>query len=229
MGATVCICVNDLVQSVLRQRLLGNQVDTCCSGAEYDNNRTSINAVNQYKSITTAIRLKTLEDRKVSSRTFGFPELEPKARGALLLVDELKEKLRRERKIKETFSQDGRVLSKWWHPQLPPTTGSHFLRAPSCQAEGRPRSIPSDDKTTSASSPCFSVVTPGWYKRDSKQQAWRGFPPIRAALAWQEWIALGTHRGRFPEHFHLAALWGHVCQCPSPRTYLHIFARCAKQ
>lgn len=47
-------------------------MDTYCSGAEYDNNRTSINAVNQYKSIATAIQSKTLKDRKVSSGTFGF-------------------------------------------------------------------------------------------------------------------------------------------------------------
>lgn len=58
-----------------------------------------------------------------------LPELESKARAALLLVDNLKEKWWRERKIKETFSQDSRVLGKVETPTAPTTAGGHFLRA----------------------------------------------------------------------------------------------------
>lgn len=153
-----------------------------------------------------------------------LPELEPKARAALLFVDNLKEKWWRERKIKEIFSQDGRVLGKVETPTAPTTAGGHFLRASPGWGEAPVCPLrPQKYHSFPALLPCH----PRLYKHDGKQQAARGFPPLRAALGWQEWTALGT-QGTFPEHFHLAALWGHVCQRPSPWTYGHIFARCAE-
>lgn len=48
----------------LSEAALCNQIDTCCSGSEYDNYRARINEVNQYKLTAKAVQLKAVKDKR---------------------------------------------------------------------------------------------------------------------------------------------------------------------